>query len=208
MLYFRALTAGLADLPPASPAVRAALDREAAVRGWPALHAELQAADPEAAARINPNDSQRVQRALEVHRVSGRPLTDWQAQTQAPAAYRFLKIALLPRQRAVLHRRIARRLEGMLAAGFVEEVQALRARPGLAADSPAMRAVGYRQIWTHLAGETDRETARQQALAATRQLAKRQITWLRSEPSLRVHDPLEDGVFGAILEEIRTMLPV
>jgi len=197
-MYFRALTPGIAELPEASASVRADLDEQAARDGWPALHAELATIDPQAAARINPNDSQRIQRALEVFRLSGKPLSAWQSDTAPASNYRFLKIALLPAPRAVLHQRIATRLEQMLKAGFIDEVRALRARPGLTADSPAMRAVGYRQVWSHLAGEYDLETARERALAATRQLAKRQITWLRSETGLNVYDPLEDGIFDAI----------
>ncbi len=198
MMYFRALTQGIARLPEASPEVRAALDEQAARAGWPALHAELADIDPDAAQRINPNDSQRIQRALEVYRVSGKCLSAWQAGTAPAAAYRFVKIALLPAARALLHERIAERLEHMLAAGFVDEVRGLRERPGLTAASPAMRAVGYRQIWSYLDGKYDLETAHSRALAATRQLAKRQITWLRSETGLHLFDPLDKDAFDAI----------
>lgn len=198
MLYFRALTQGIAELPEGSTSIRAALDEQAAGVGWPALHAELAEVDPASAARINPNDSQRIQRALEVYRLSGKPLSAWQAGTAPAADYRFVKIALLPATRSLLHERIAERLDQMFAAGFVDEVRALRRRPGLTAASPAMRAVGYRQVWAHLDGDCDLETARYRALAATRQLAKRQLTWLRSEPGLNVFDPLEVGVFDAI----------
>jgi len=201
MMYFRALTAGIAKLPPASEAVRAELDSEAAARGWPALHAELERVDPAAAVRINANDSQRIQRALEVYRLSGRPISDWQrADDIAPAAtaFRFVKLALLVEPRAVLHERIAERLERMLDAGFVHEVQRLMQRPGLERSGPAMRAVGYRQYWAALAGEYSLAEARRRALAATRQLAKRQITWLRSEDGLRTFDALETGLVDAI----------
>lgn len=199
MLYFRALTAGIAELPEGSASMREALDAEAQIAGWPAMHAELQSVDPDAAARIDPNDSQRIQRALEVYRLSGKPLTAWQAATVPPTDHRFLKIALLPAARAELHERIIRRLDAMLDDGFIEEVRGLRARPGLTAASPSMRAVGYRQIWAHLAGEVSLDTARARAQAATRQLAKRQITWLRSEPSLHAVDPLEVSAIDAIM---------
>ncbi|HZW59682.1 MAG TPA: tRNA (adenosine(37)-N6)-dimethylallyltransferase MiaA [Woeseiaceae bacterium] len=206
MMYFRALTAGIARLPEADAATRAALDAEAARDGWPTLHRQLSAIDPGAAARINENDSQRIQRALEVYRVSGRVLSDWQAGTAAPAGSDFLKIALLPASREEIHRRIERRLDAMLAAGFVDEVARLRARPGLSADSPAMRAVGYRQLWAHLAGECDLATATGRALAATRQLAKRQITWLRSEQRLAVFDPLDTRSFDTISSTLQRQL--
>lgn len=199
MMYFRSLLAGIARLPEADAEVRAAIDREAASDGWPALHRELSAIDPIAAARINENDSQRIQRALEVYRVSGRVLSDWQANTPPPTDNEFLRLGLTTAARADLHRRIERRLAAMLDAGFVDEVAALRARPGLDASSPSMRAVGYRQLWSHLAGDCTMEVARDRALAATRQLAKRQITWLRAEPRLELFDPLEAAGFDAIL---------
>ena len=198
MMYFRALTAGMAELPPADADVRAAIDAEAAERGWPALHEELSRVDPAAAARINPNDSQRIQRALEVFRLSGRPLSAWQASTPGPEGIRFAKLALQVEPRSVLHERIARRLDLMLDAAFLDEVRRLMGRPGLHRDSPAMRAVGYRQFWAHLAGECSLEEARSRALAATRQLAKRQITWLRSETDLKSFDALDSAVADAI----------
>lgn len=199
MMYFRTLISGMAELPPADEAVREAIDAEAAVSGWPALHAELAGIDPVAAGRINPNDSQRIQRALEVCRVSGRKLTEWHASTMpAREDFRFLRIALLPEPRSVLHERIEQRLEQMLEQRFVDEVLRLRERPGLTASHPSMRAVGYRQYWEHLDGDFDADEARQRALAATRQLAKRQITWLRSEPELFAVNPLETDVLSAI----------
>ncbi|MGB5738184.1 MAG: tRNA (adenosine(37)-N6)-dimethylallyltransferase MiaA [Woeseia sp.] len=206
MLYFRALTQGIAELPEASPELRAELDAEAARAGWPALHAELARHDPAAAARINPNDSQRIQRALEVFRLSGKPLTEWQIQTAPAANHRYVKLALLPASRATLHARIKKRLDEMLAAGFVEEVRTLMARPALTPEHASMRAVGYRQIWAWLAGLTDQETATARALAATRQLAKRQITWLRSELSLHAFDPLEADAFVAITDRVGSEL--
>lgn len=200
MMYFRALTRGLAKLPAADTAVRASIDAAAAAHGWPAVHARLREIDPDAAARINANDSQRIQRALEVFEISGRPISDWQQEpTQSSETdIEFVKIALQVPERDVLHQRIALRLDAMFAAGFVAEVEQLMQRPGLTADLPSMRSVGYRQVWSHLAGEHDLQTSRYRALVATRQLAKRQITWLRSESGLFSCDPLEGGCIDAI----------
>jgi tRNA dimethylallyltransferase len=178
MLYFKALFDGLDDLPEADPTVRAAIDARAAQAGWPALHAELAAIDPLTAARLAPNDSQRIQRALEVHRVSGRPLSAWHS---APDGRTPPLIALEPNDRASLHARIGERFSAMLDAGFVDEVRRLRARADLNAGLPSMRAVGYRQAWAALDGG-DLGTLAAKASAATRQLAKRQLTWLRSMP--------------------------
>lgn len=199
MMYFRALTAGMAELPGADETIRAALDAEAASAGWPALHAELARVDPDAAARIKPNDRQRIQRALEVFRVSGKPLSRWQQQATAPVNDpQYLKIGLQIEPRSVLHERIAERLDRMIDSGFEEEMRQLRQRPGLTADCPAMRSVGYRQFWQYLDGEFGRDEARDRALYATRQLAKRQITWLRSETDVFLVDPLEAGAIDAI----------
>jgi tRNA dimethylallyltransferase len=207
MMYFRALTRGMADLPAADPAVRQAIDDEARADGWPALHARLAAVDPAAAARIAANDSQRIQRALEVWRVSGKPLSAWQAEGPGPApGPAYLRFGLAPEPRAALHRRIERRLRGMLDAGFVDEVARLKQRPFLDERSPAMRAVGYRQVWTYLDGRAALEAAVHKAVAATRQLAKRQMTWLRTEPGLICHNPLEADVFDAIFTRIRQRL--
>jgi len=178
MLYFRALFDGLDALPEAHPAVRAAIDARATRAGWPALHAELAAVDPATAARLAPNDSQRIQRALEVHQVSGRPLSAWHS---APDGRTPPLIALEPDDRAWLHARIGARFAAMLDAGFVDEVRRLRARGDLHAGLPSMRAVGYRQAWSALEGG-DLDTLAASASAATRQLAKRQLTWLRSMP--------------------------
>lgn len=190
-LYFRALLQGLSAMPEADPEIRAEIRAEAEVRGWAALHAELAKVDAEAAARIHATDPQRITRALEVFRVSGRPISDWQ-RAQAPPAFPFrvLKLVLAPTDRAVLHARIEQRFDAMLAQGFLDEVRALRADPRLHADLPAIRAVGYRQTWRHLDGETDAATFREQAIAATRQLAKRQFTWLRGEADARWFDPM------------------
>jgi len=179
MLYFKALFDGIDALPEADPAVRAQLDAEAARSGWPALHAELARVDPAAAARIAPNDSQRIQRALEVQRISGRPLSAF--HTGKTGLMRPPLIALEPRDRGWLHARIEARFDAMLQAGFLDEVRVLRARGDLHADLPSMRAVGYRQAWQALDGD-DLSGLRAKAVAATRQLAKRQLTWLRSMP--------------------------
>ena len=199
MMYFRALTGGIAELPAADDAIRASIDAEAAERGWPAMHEELQRVDPDAAARIKPNDRQRIQRALEVYRGSGRPLTDWQ-RNSAPIRddIHYLKVGLNIEPRSILHERIAARLDLMVDGGFVEEVKTLRERPGLSADCPAMRSVGYRQFWQFLDGTCSLDEARRKALYATRQLAKRQITWLRSETDIFLTDPLEPGAIDAI----------
>ena len=202
-LYFRALEHGLSAMPSADPDLRAQLAAEGERLGWPALHARLARSDPAAASRIDAHDTQRLQRALEVLALTGRAMSDLHAQ-QRPARlpWRLLKLALLPFDRAQLHARIAQRLDGMLAHGFLDEVRALRARGDLHADLPSMRAVGYRQAWQHLEGATDVPRFRELALFATRQLAKRQITWLRSDPALRLFDAdragVRDRVLGAV----------
>jgi tRNA dimethylallyltransferase len=197
-LYFRALQSGLSDLPEADPRVRERLADEAAGKGWPALHARLRELDPIAAEKIRPGDAQRIQRALEVIELTGKPLSAQQGGMPARFVYRVLKLALIPDDRALLHARIAGRMDAMIAGGFLDEVRALRARgdpgssPGQAlhADLPAMRAVGYRQAWQHLDGESGADEFRDRAIFATRQLAKRQLTWLRSELDARRLDPL------------------
>ena len=182
MLYLRALLKGLAPLPQAAPALRAELDARAAKVGWLALHAELARLDPPAAARIAPTDSQRIQRALEVCYSAGRPLSELQRSTTAPLeGWPLRHWALAPRERRVLHERLAQRFAAMMAAGFLDEVIGLRARGDLTARHPAMRAVGYRQLWAHLDGAFGLEEAAARAVAATRQLAKRQLTWMRAE---------------------------
>ena len=194
MLYFRALLKGLDDLPRADPALRQHLEIEAAARGWPALHAELAQIDPTTAARLSPNDSQRIGRALEVFRLTGKPMSALLDQAQTVLPYRVLQLALIPSNRAVLHQRIAVRFDAMLVEGLLDEVQALRANYVLNAHLPAMRAVGYRQAWAYLEGEIDWSELREQGLAATRQLAKRQLTWLRSWPEAVVLDSLADDL--------------
>jgi tRNA dimethylallyltransferase len=182
MLYVRALVHGLAEMPQASAGLRAEIDARAAAEGWTAQHARLKTLDPEAAARIAPNDSQRIQRALEVCLSSGRPISELQKRTVSPLAGWPLRYWILaPGERARLHELLAQRFKSMMAAGFLAEVQDLRQTPGLSAQHPAMRAVGYRQLWAHLDGAYGLEEAVRRAVAATRQLAKRQLTWLRSE---------------------------
>jgi tRNA dimethylallyltransferase len=189
MLYFRALLRGLAELPEADPALRAALDAEAERRGWPALHAELARVDPAAAARIRPGDSQRIQRALEVWRLTGTPLSQLQAAaTDSPAGWHFLKLGLAPPTRPELHVAIERRFEAMMRAGFLAEVERLHARGDLHDGLPAIRAVGYRQLWAHVEGRCGLEDAVRDAITATRRLAKRQMTWLRAEADLQWFD--------------------
>ena len=180
MLYFRALTQGLADLPPAQPAIRRELEDRAAAIGWPALHAELGRIDPGAAARIEPTDAQRIQRALEVHRHTGRTLTEHHRETDTAPAFEALRLSLEPSDRSVLHARIAARFRAMIAAGLLDELRALRERHALHADLPSMRAVGYRQAWQALEDRESQAQLEARGIAATRQLAKRQLTWLRA----------------------------
>lgn len=181
MLYERALMRGLAQLPGADPAIRAELDKAARERGWPALHSELARVDPTSAARLDPNDAQRIQRALEVFRIGGRSLTAFIAgEVGMPPPFAALTIVLEPSDRAVLHRRIETRLRAMLAQGLVEEVASLRSRHALDESLPSMRSVGYRQVWETLEGRAPESTLEARAIAATRQLAKRQLTWLRA----------------------------
>ncbi|MCC4604361.1 tRNA (adenosine(37)-N6)-dimethylallyltransferase MiaA [Xanthomonas campestris pv. badrii] len=197
-LYFRALLEGLSQLPEADPAVRAVIAAQAEQFGWAALHAQLAQIDPVAASRIHATDPQRIQRALEVYRISGRPISYWQGLPAPPRLpVRVLKLILAPRERAVLHARIAQRLEQMLAQGFLGEVEALRALPQMRAvaaplDLPAVRAVGYRQAWEYLDGAGSLAEFRDKAVQATRQLAKRQLTWLRGELDARWFDPERD----------------
>jgi tRNA dimethylallyltransferase len=183
MLYYRALVVGLNALPRADPDVRAEIDAQAAERGWPAMHAELAKVDASTARRLSSNDAQRIQRGLEVWRLTGKPLSSLQGAPVDPLPFTLKACVLMP-ERAELHRRIEQRFDAMLGAGLVEEVKALRDRFSLSAGMPSMRAVGYRQAWEYLEGECDHATLRSRAIAATRQLAKRQVTWLRSWPEL------------------------
>jgi tRNA dimethylallyltransferase len=193
-LYFRALERGLSPMPPADPTVRTALQAEAAERGWQALHDRLASVDPVAAARIHPNDPQRIQRALEVHALTGLGLTEWwRRQSGESSGLVIHKLVLNPAQRSALHERAAWRFDAMLRAGFLDEVVRLRSRGDLNADLPSMRVVGYRQAWQYLEGGLDRARMVTAAVAATRQLAKRQLTWLRREEGARWLDPCDRG---------------
>jgi tRNA dimethylallyltransferase len=207
MLYFKALRDGLADLPEADPALRAEIDADAARRGWPALHAELAELDPETAARLAPNDAQRIQRAIEVVRVTGKPMAASLAgQTASALPYRTLALALVPGDRAALHARIAERFESMLTAGLVAEVEALRIKYRLAAALPSMRCVGYRQVWEMLEGEIPERELRDRGIFATRQFAKRQLTWLRAMPELLTLDSFDAAVADQALRAVAGML--
>lgn len=208
LMYYKALREGLNDLPGADPEVRAAIDAQAQAQGWPALHAELAGFDPETAARLAPNDSQRLQRAIEVYRVSGRPLSQWlKTASNRPAPYRFATIALEPSNRLVLHERIAHRYEMMLGQGLLDEVRALHARGDLHTGMPSVRCVGYRQLWDYLDGQTSLDEAVTRAIAATRQLAKRQLTWLRSIPERHVVDCLAPDATAQVLDALARHWP-
>ena len=184
MLYYKALAQGIDALPQADPGLRASIDARAARHGWPALHAELARVDPATAARLSPNDAQRIQRALEVWELTGRPMSALYASARPELPFRLKAYALVPESRGELHRRIAERFDRMLAAGLVEEVADLRRRHALHGGLPSMRCVGYRQVWGYLEGEFGRDELRDKGIAATRQLAKRQLTWLRSLPGI------------------------
>ncbi len=205
MLYLNALVHGIADLPRGSPELRRRLDERAAREGWPRLHAELARLDPQAAARIHPNDPQRIQRALEVCELAGRPMSELE-RMRSPYPAALPRFALVPADRTALHRRIAERLARMLAQGFLEEVAQLRARGDLDPARPALRAVGYRQLWAHLEGECGLEEAVSRTLAATRQLAKRQLTWLRADRGMRWIDPGAERAFETWKCELRREL--
>lgn len=215
MMYYRALLSGLSDLPPADPGIRRALEQEAAEQGWPALHARLRAQDPIAAEGIHPNNRQRLTRALEVIQLTGRPIseawasssggvdstysTQWQADGGDALPYNPLQLAIAPASRSVLHERISERFKRMLELGFVDEVRALYQRPDLHSGLPSVRCVGYRQVWSWLAGQVDYTTCVGQGQAATRQLAKRQLTWLRKWRDLhwldaQATDPTTDAL--------------
>ena len=202
MLYLRALTGGIATLPEGSAELRAAIDVEAARDGWPALHARLAALDPAAGARIHPNDSQRIQRALEVHAVGGRPISELQTSTRPALERDFHVCALFPADRVRLHADLERRFARMMSEGLLDEVRGLRARGDLTDAHPAIRAVGYRQLWAHLDGSYSLDMAVQRGVAATRQLAKRQMTWLRSMANIRTFDPYDAQSFVGVREAL------
>ena len=207
LLYFRALLEGLNELPSASPELRRRLEKEAASKGWHAMHQQLASIDPPTAARLHPNDAQRIQRALEIYELSGQPASLWYESHRKPAIEgELLQLALCPPDKAERYRRIEARFHEMLAAGFVDEVARLRAREDLHPDLPSMRAVGYRQIWQHLDGEFGLEEAVQRAIYATRQYAKRQLTWLRREPQWRMYEHTDDGVIDELIHRIAATL--
>jgi tRNA dimethylallyltransferase len=202
LLYLRALRDGLSTLPRADRAIRAELDAEAAERGWDALHERLRRLDPAAAERIAPSDRQRIQRALEVHALTGRPITELQRAGRRPHAPRILAIALVPEDRANLSARIEQRFDAMVAQGFVAEVDRLRARGYLSANLSSIRAVGYRQLWSYLEGAYDWNEARAKAIVATRQYAKRQLTWLRGDPRCEVWPALAPRLVERCFERL------
>lgn len=202
-LYFRSLQYGLSDLPTANPHIRTQLTQEATQLGWPVLHQRLAKLDPITAQRIHPNDSQRIQRALEVYEVSGYTMTEWYTQAiSQPFSGPLLKIVFAPAQRTILHDRIAQRFQNMLAHGFVEEVRELFMRGDLTPELPALRAVGYRQVWRYLAGELDYNGLLEQGIIATRQLAKRQLTWLRAETQTQWFDSHVENIARQVLKWI------
>jgi len=189
MMYFNALTKGMAQLPQADESIRAEITKMADQEGWPAVHQQLQEVDPESAQRLAPNDSQRIQRALEVFRISGKTLTKhWEEQEQQKLPFDVLNLAIMPKERKTLHQRIEQRFSLMLEQGFIEEVQALYDRGDLNLEMPSMRCVGYRQAWMYINGEIDHKTMIEKGVVATRRLAKRQITWLRSWQDLHWFD--------------------
>ncbi|WP_404298286.1 tRNA (adenosine(37)-N6)-dimethylallyltransferase MiaA [Halomonas sp.] len=204
MMYLKQLLHGVANLPSSDPALRAELEAEASAHGLAALHKTLARVDPASAARIHPNDPQRLMRALEVYRLSGRSLSElWAEQQSETFPWRTLSIGLAPVDRVVLHQRIEQRFDAMLEGGFIEEVASLRARGDLSQDLPSMKSVGYRQVWEALDGEGNLEGLRQRGIAATRQLAKRQLTWMRSWEGLEWVDSVGDDPLGDVLKLVR-----
>lgn len=202
MMYFKALQDGLSPLPESTPEVRAVITEQANEIGWPAMHERLQTIDPDLAARLEPNDAQRIGRALEVYKMTSQPLSKLQQQAGDGLEYPIKAIALYPEDRAALHANIEKRFDEMLGLGFLEEVQRLKERPDLHADLPAIKSVGYRQAWAYLSGEYDFDTFREKSIAATRQLAKRQITWLRSWKGVETFDPYALNGVCSIPEQI------
>ena len=209
MMYFKALIEGMNDLPEADPMVRLMIDTLADEKGWPGVHANLMKVDPETAGRIDPHDSQRIQRAMEIYYLTGKPMSEWLAKPKyVYFPYTPISISLVPSDRTILHLRIANRFDDMLKAGLVDEVARLREEYVLEATMPSMRCVGYRQAWQHLNGAFGMDELREQGIAATRQLAKRQLTWLRGmEPgSVAEFDCLAENVEGLVLDYIRQAL--
>lgn len=207
MMYFNALQKGLAQMPTADPQTRTQIEQEAAQHGWPWLHEQLQKIDPQAAERIHPNDPQRLQRALEVYRLTGKTMTQWWAEQEAVSLpFEMINLAVMPKERSVLHQRIEQRFNEMMAQGFLEEVEALYRRGDLRADMPSMRCVGYRQLWQHLDGKDPLEDAIFKGVVATRQLAKRQLTWLRGWEDLRIFDSLSQDLVPEALNYIESRI--
>ncbi len=207
MLYFQALTDGLNELPEADPMIRLMIDTMAGEQGWPAVHARLARVDPETAARLEPNDAQRVQRALEIYYLTNKPLSELLKKPRyVYFPYSPIRVSLVPGDREVLHTRIAQRFEAMLEAGLVAELKTLREEYALEAGMPSMRCVGYRQAWDHLEGRIDAAALREQGIAATRQLAKRQLTWLRAMEGVTEFDCLTEDVADLVLEYLRREL--
>jgi tRNA dimethylallyltransferase len=202
MLYLRALIGGIATLPQGNLDIRAGLDAEAARIGWPAMHQRLAGVDAAAAARIHPNDTQRIQRALEVHAATGEAISALQAQTRSPLQRDFQVVAMIPADRARLHTALAQRFDAMMSAGLLDEVRRLHRRGDLSDEKPSIRAVGYRQLWAHLEGASTLEVAVERAVAATRQLAKRQLTWLRTMPNVKAFDPYDAQSFVGVRESL------
>lgn len=207
MLYFNALLYGLSSLPAADPEIRRRIDEEAASVGWAKLHEELGRIDPEAAARIHPNDPQRIQRALEVYRMTGVPLSVLCAETRSPPLPFYpIKLVVAPANREALHERIRQRFLTMIERGFIDEVRALYERGDLHADLPSIRAVGYRQVWAYLEGEYDRDAMIERGIIATRQFAKRQFTWLRREEGASWHVSEDESLVEAVLRDVTARL--
>ena len=207
MLYFKALREGLSDLPPADQQIRKEIEASAAEKGWSTLHHLLQSVDPMSAERIQPNDSQRIQRALEIYYLTGKPMSQQMVSSQpASIPYRLISIALLPSDRKVLHQRIQHRFETMLEMGLIEEVRSILSQFSLTLEMPSMRCVGYRQVYQYLQGQLSLMELREKGAAATRQLAKRQLTWLRSMDSLTEFDCLANDLVEQVLRYLQTML--
>lgn len=208
MLYYKALREGLNDLPAADAQIRADIDHEARQSGWPALHRQLQSFDPITAQRLAPHDSQRLQRAIEIYRITGQPMSTLLNAKRAPHdAYHYVTISLEPSERGVLHTRIERRYRQMIEDGLIAEVQALHERPDLHKGLPSMRCVGYRQLWDYLDGASRLDQATEQAIAATRQLAKRQLTWLRAQPKRHSIDCLAHDAASLVIDQITRIWP-
>jgi tRNA dimethylallyltransferase len=207
MLYFKALREGLSDLPDSDENVRAEIDAASAERGWPALHAELASVDAETAARLQPTDAQRIQRALEIFRMTGKPMSQLLGREKpARLPFRLIELALVPSDRGPLHRRIEGRFDEMLRAGLVEELRTLRERYALRPELPSMRCVGYRQAWQRLEGDIRHDELRDRGIFATRQLAKRQLTWLRGMQGITTFDCLAPDVVAKAAELLRQQL--